>query len=196
MVVVHLVINFRTLTSIRVTPFLNVLCNVWVSSNAKIMGMWPSRFFFVKIWGFHGGDYEYEECCLLGYKNPVRTSQETHYVSATESNRLILCRISVFHGGTYGESRFLGCDSVALVRTDVSEVRITSFIRVKRIELGTTLTITSKWSTLILFTLRSTETTILTRATWCHIPEDGILYVLWVAYTAGVCNMPLTHSVH
>jgi hypothetical protein len=28
-----------------------------------------------KIWGFHGGDYE--ECRLLGYKTPVRTSQET-----------------------------------------------------------------------------------------------------------------------
>jgi hypothetical protein len=28
-----------------------------------------------KIWDFHGGDYE--ECRLLGYKNTVRTSQET-----------------------------------------------------------------------------------------------------------------------
>jgi hypothetical protein len=27
------------------------------------------------MWGFHGGDYE--ECRLLGYENPVRTSQET-----------------------------------------------------------------------------------------------------------------------
>jgi hypothetical protein len=27
--------------------------------------------------GFHGGDYE--ECRLLGYKNPVRNSQETNY---------------------------------------------------------------------------------------------------------------------
>jgi hypothetical protein len=25
-----------------------------------------------------------EECHLLGYKNPVRTSRETHYFSATE----------------------------------------------------------------------------------------------------------------
>jgi hypothetical protein len=33
-----------------------------------------------KIWGFYGGDYEE---CLLGYRNPVRTSQETHYFSAT-----------------------------------------------------------------------------------------------------------------
>jgi hypothetical protein len=33
----------------------------------------------------------YEECRLLGYKNPVHTSQVTHYFSATESNRLMLC---------------------------------------------------------------------------------------------------------
>jgi hypothetical protein len=44
-----------------------------------------------KILGFHGGDYE--ECRLLGYKNPVRASHETHYVSATESSRLMLCKI-------------------------------------------------------------------------------------------------------
>jgi hypothetical protein len=29
----------------------------------------------------------YEECCLLGYKTPVCTSQETHYFSATESSQ-------------------------------------------------------------------------------------------------------------
>jgi hypothetical protein len=44
-----------------------------------------------KIWGVHGNDYE--GCRLLGYKNPVRTSQETHYVSAIEPNRLMLCKI-------------------------------------------------------------------------------------------------------
>jgi hypothetical protein len=40
---------------------------------------------------FHGGDYE--ECRLLGYENPFRTSQETHYVFATEPSRLMLCKI-------------------------------------------------------------------------------------------------------
>jgi hypothetical protein len=40
-----------------------------------------------------------EECRLLGYKNPVRTSQETPYVSATERARLMLCKIWVYHGG-------------------------------------------------------------------------------------------------
>jgi hypothetical protein len=32
-----------------------------------------------KIWGFHGSDYE--ECRLLGYKNPIHTSQGTHCLS-------------------------------------------------------------------------------------------------------------------
>jgi hypothetical protein len=57
-------------------------------------------------WGFHGSDYE--ECRLLGYKNPVRTSQETHYVSATEPSRLMLCKIWGFHGRDYEECRLLG----------------------------------------------------------------------------------------
>jgi hypothetical protein len=30
---------------------------------------------------------------FLGYKNPLRTSQETHYVSATEFSQLMLCKI-------------------------------------------------------------------------------------------------------
>jgi hypothetical protein len=59
-----------------------------------------------EIWGFHGGHYE--ECCFLGYKNPVRTSHETHYISATESSQLMLCKIWGFHGGHYEECRFLG----------------------------------------------------------------------------------------
>jgi hypothetical protein len=59
-----------------------------------------------KIWGFHSGDYE--ECRLLGYKTPVRTSQETHYVSATESSQLMLCKILSFHGSDYEEFRLLG----------------------------------------------------------------------------------------
>jgi hypothetical protein len=44
-----------------------------------------------KFWSFHGCDYE--ECRPLIYKNPVRTSQETQYVSATQPTRLMLCNI-------------------------------------------------------------------------------------------------------
>jgi hypothetical protein len=53
---------------------------------------------------------------------------------------------------------------MALVRTDTSEESITSIIRVKRIsELGM-LAVTS-----------NSETTVLTRATWHHVLEGGIL---------------------
>jgi hypothetical protein len=48
-----------------------------------------------------------------------------HYVSATESSRLMLCKIWVFHGGDYEERRLLGCDAVwdffeQIFRRDVS----------------------------------------------------------------------------
>jgi hypothetical protein len=59
-----------------------------------------------KILGFHGGDHE--EWRLLGYKNPVRTSQETYYVSVTELSQLILCKICGLHGSDYEECRLLG----------------------------------------------------------------------------------------
>jgi sensor histidine kinase regulating citrate/malate metabolism len=55
---------------------------------------------------------------------------------------------------------------VAFVRTNISEERIASILRVTRIsELGTTLAVTS-------------ETSFLPRATQHNIPEDGILYSL------------------
>jgi hypothetical protein len=53
--------------------------------------------------------FSVEECRLLGYKNPVRTSQETHYVSATETSQLILCKMRRIHGNDYEECRLLGC---------------------------------------------------------------------------------------
>jgi hypothetical protein len=58
-----------------------------------------------KIWGLHSGHYE--ERRLLGYKNSVHTSQETHYVSATEISQLILCKIWSFHGADYEECLLL-----------------------------------------------------------------------------------------
>jgi hypothetical protein len=64
---------------------------------------------------FHGGDYE--ECRHLGYKNSVRTSQETH-VSATEPIQCYV-RFEVFTAVTMKN---------AAVRTDVSEERIASVV--------------------------------------------------------------------
>jgi hypothetical protein len=76
----------------------------WVGPIARLNAV--ERRQICKIWGCHSGDYE--ECRLLGYKNPVPTSQETRYISATETSRLMLCKIRGCHSGDYEECRLLG----------------------------------------------------------------------------------------
>jgi hypothetical protein len=44
----------------------------------------------------------------MGYKNPLRTSQEAHYISAKELGRLMLCKIWGFHISDYEECRLMG----------------------------------------------------------------------------------------
>jgi hypothetical protein len=96
-----------------------------------------SRLMLCKIWGFHSGDYE--EYRLLGYKIPVRTSQETQYISL-QSSRLMLCKIWGFHGGDYEECGLLVYDTVWLIRTDVLEECIATIIMVGRMnQFGTEL---------------------------------------------------------
>jgi hypothetical protein len=85
-----------------------------ISEDGRRLVLHWTSCYLCKIWGFDS--FDYEEWCLLGYKNPVRTSQKTHYVFATESSQLMLCKIWSFHGGYYEEYRLLGCYAVWLLK--------------------------------------------------------------------------------
>jgi hypothetical protein len=76
------------------------------------------------IWGFHGGDYE--ESRLLGYKNPVLTSQETYYISTTEPSGLILYKIRGLPCGDYEQCRPLGCDAAWILYEPTSRRNVSS----------------------------------------------------------------------
>jgi hypothetical protein len=116
----------------------------------------PSRLILCTILGFYGGDYE--ERHLLGYKNTDLTSQETYYASTTKSSQLTLCKIWGFQESDYEKFRLLGCYAVwrLLVTSKVDPSSLILFISIMQ-------------------AIRSSEMSVLTRATGRYIPENVIL---------------------
>jgi hypothetical protein len=100
----HKIQQRHSVSSVCVPPY--VISNELCAPKAAAEQVKLTQSVIYKTWGCLGGDYE--ECRLLGYKIKVRTSQETHYCSTTESSQLMLCKIWGFHGSDYEEWRLLG----------------------------------------------------------------------------------------
>jgi hypothetical protein len=105
-----------------------------------------------KILGSQGGDYE--ECRLLGYISQVHISQKTHYISATELYRLMLCKIRGLHSG-YHEKFFRSLRRLLVIANVFPSSPILS--------------------DLMMEALRFTETSVLRTAIERNIPVDDIL---------------------
>jgi hypothetical protein len=86
-------------------------------------------FKWCKIWDYYGGNYE--EFRFLGYKTPIRNSQETHYMSATESSRLMLCNFTFSRQYLWRIPSSGMWSRVGLVGTEGTEDCVTSIIRVE-----------------------------------------------------------------
>jgi hypothetical protein len=79
---------------------------------------------------------------------------------------------------------------VDLVRTDISEELSASFIRMTRIFVPSSQILV----TLMKEAMSSSETSVLTRATWRNIPEDTILDTLHVlSQDVFTCRMSSLH---
>jgi hypothetical protein len=130
----------------------------------------------------------------VGYKTPVRTSQETNYVSITESSQLMLLRFEVFTAVTMINAIFWDVTPCGSCKNRHFRGCITSITRVTRIsKLETTFAVVYHHSvfqlllttnvvpsspilvTLMTEAMHSSEMLVLTSATRHDIPDDGIL---------------------
>jgi hypothetical protein len=145
------------------------------------------RFCLSKIWGFHGGDYE--EFRFMGYRNPVHTSQTTHYVTATEPSRLMLCKIEVFTVMTIKNAVFWDVTP----RGSCKSRRFGGTYRFPHRGEENQWARNSLLFTLILEAIHSTETSILTRVTRRHIQEEGIFHTFMLCWT--FCTYTLTDII-
>jgi hypothetical protein len=142
----------------------------------------------------------------MGYKNPVCTSQETHYVSATEPSPLMLYKIWGFHGSDYEECRLLWYKNPDRTSQETHYVSATGPSRLMLCKIwgfhtggyekcsplghGTVLELAFR-SSRILSTLKTDATLFLRNVGSNRIhtaphPEDGILYnLLLCGWTSG-----------
>jgi hypothetical protein len=83
-----------------------------------------------------------------------------HYVSATEPNQLTLCKMWGIHGGDYEECRLLGYKNPVRLLVTANIVPSSPILVTQ----------------MMMDAIRSSETSVLTRATRLNIPEDGMLH--------------------